>query len=307
MRYLALGDSYTIGTGGAEGDNFPSQLAARLEAAGSGSVRLTNLGVNGFTSADLLRHELSAAAAAKPAIVTCLIGVNDYVQGVPLDMYRERLSQIYTGIGALGLGDGRAVAISIPDFSFTPAARQFGDPGAIAEGLKAFNDVGAAEAAGAGLSFIDIFETSRAGAGTGAGWPATGCIPAGPSTRPGSRLYGAIWALPGASRLPFKGMVAGKGTIHSINISVGGVPKLPVAEAQVGELGIVGDGHNDRVSHGGPERALCLYSLERLAALQAEGHPILPGAMGENITMAGIDSGAFGPGRPPWPRARGRG
>ena len=78
-------------------------------------------------------------------------------------------------------------------------------------------------------------------------------------------------------------------TIVQISVSGGGVPKLPVLEAEVTELGIVGDGHNDRANHGGPERALCLFSLERIAAMANEGHAITPGAIGENVTIQGLD------------------
>ena len=79
------------------------------------------------------------------------------------------------------------------------------------------------------------------------------------------------------------------GRIVQISVSPGGVPKLPVEAAEVAELGIVGDGHADAEHHGGPERALCLFSLERIRALQAEGHPIAPGSTGENLTLEGID------------------
>lgn len=79
------------------------------------------------------------------------------------------------------------------------------------------------------------------------------------------------------------------GHIFQINLSAGGVPKYPVRDAQVDVFGVRGDGHNDTEHHGGPIKAVCLYSLERILALQAEGHPIFPGAIGENITVAGLD------------------
>lgn len=79
------------------------------------------------------------------------------------------------------------------------------------------------------------------------------------------------------------------GTIVQVSVSKGGVPKLPVLEAEVGENGIVGDGHNEPEIHGGPERAVCLFAVERIEALAAEGHPIGPGSTGENITTRGID------------------
>jgi MOSC domain-containing protein YiiM len=84
--------------------------------------------------------------------------------------------------------------------------------------------------------------------------------------------------------------------IVSINISAGGVPKHPIEAAAVTALGIEGDGHRDTIHHGGPDRALCLFSMELIAALQREGHPIVPGSTGENLTIEGLDWRALGPG-----------
>ncbi|PFG72923.1 MOSC domain-containing protein [Tepidiforma thermophila] len=90
--------------------------------------------------------------------------------------------------------------------------------------------------------------------------------------------------------------LAGKGTVVSLNVSQGGVPKLPVAEAQVTRLGMEGDRQANPNVHGGPERALCLFSADLIAALQAEGHPIAPGTTGENVTIAGLDWAEVAPG-----------
>jgi MOSC domain-containing protein YiiM len=87
-----------------------------------------------------------------------------------------------------------------------------------------------------------------------------------------------------------------RGEIVQLNSSPGGVPKLPVDVAHVGELGFEGDGHRDKKHHGGPDRALCLWAIERIEGLQAEGHPIFPGAAGENVTIRGIDWDSVVPG-----------
>jgi MOSC domain-containing protein YiiM len=79
------------------------------------------------------------------------------------------------------------------------------------------------------------------------------------------------------------------GTLRSINISSGGLPKLPRDVAHVTTSGIVGDTQRDVRLHGGPDRAICLYSLDVIEALQAEGHPIAIGAIGENLTISGLD------------------
>lgn len=86
------------------------------------------------------------------------------------------------------------------------------------------------------------------------------------------------------------------GRIHQINISAGGVPKRPVTSGDITELGIVGDDHIHTRVHGGPARALCLYALERIEALRAEGHPVFAGGLGENITIEGVDWDAIAPG-----------
>ncbi|GAC1582998.1 MAG: MOSC domain-containing protein [Candidatus Dormibacteria bacterium] len=86
------------------------------------------------------------------------------------------------------------------------------------------------------------------------------------------------------------------GSVLRLNVSGGGVPKSAVAAAQLGPMGLSGDDHDDRVHHGGPERALCIYSRARLEVLRAEGHPVEPGGMGENITLDGLDTADMVPG-----------
>jgi MOSC domain-containing protein YiiM len=85
-----------------------------------------------------------------------------------------------------------------------------------------------------------------------------------------------------------------EGRITGLQRSDGGVPKLAVEAAAVTERGMEGDRQRNRRFHGGPDRALCLYSQDLIDALGAEGHPIVRGAVGENVTIAGL----------PWDRVR---
>ena len=128
IRYLALGDSYTIGTSVTQAENFPTALAEKLRQLAGRPVSITNLGVNGYTTRDLIRDELPRARPGEFDVVTVLIGVNDFVQGVPLAQYRTNLSSIYDSLVALNLPHGRLVAVSVPDFSFTPTGASFGRP-----------------------------------------------------------------------------------------------------------------------------------------------------------------------------------
>ncbi len=80
------------------------------------------------------------------------------------------------------------------------------------------------------------------------------------------------------------------GLVVSVNVSPGGIPKTPVASTRVRRLGLDGDAHHEpEPIHGGPLQAMCLFPVEAIERLRAEGHLAFPGAVGENLTIAGID------------------
>ena len=78
------------------------------------------------------------------------------------------------------------------------------------------------------------------------------------------------------------------GVVAGLFANGGGVGKLPIAEATIGYRGVAGDRQRTRVHHGRVWQALCLWSAEVVRALQAEGHPVAPGATGENISLEGV-------------------
>jgi MOSC domain-containing protein YiiM len=84
--------------------------------------------------------------------------------------------------------------------------------------------------------------------------------------------------------------------LHQISVSNGGVPKLAVPEGRITTQGVIGDRQRSPDIHGGPDRAVCLFSLEAIQALQREGHSIAPGSSGENLTLAGLDWKQLKPG-----------
>jgi MOSC domain-containing protein YiiM len=79
------------------------------------------------------------------------------------------------------------------------------------------------------------------------------------------------------------------GRIVQISLSDGGVPKTAVPSAEVDVRGLVGDRHNNPEIHGGPDKAICLWSLEVIETLRQEGHNLAPGYAGENVTVSGLD------------------
>jgi MOSC domain-containing protein YiiM len=86
------------------------------------------------------------------------------------------------------------------------------------------------------------------------------------------------------------------GQIVQISLSNGGVPKTAVAEADVNEMGLVGDRHQAANIHGGPDKAVCLWSLEVIETLKQEGHNLAPGYAGENVTITGLEWSNIVPG-----------
>ena len=109
-------------------------------------------------------------------------------------------------------------------------------------------------------------------------------------------VWGALLAagpvLRAAGQLPGRA----EGVVSRLNVSDGGVPKMAVDSVDVGYAGIVGDVQATRVHHGRPWQALCLWSSEVIADLAAQGHPIAPGAAGENVTVTGLDWAEVRPG-----------
>jgi acyl-CoA thioesterase-1 len=187
MRYLALGDSYTIGTGASgKAHNYPSILAARLTKAIGKKVGLTNPAVNGFTTEDLIANELGYLGKLRPQLVSILIGVNDLVQGRTLEQYRTSLVRIYDAVGALKLPMGQVVAISIPNWSVVPAAAGFGAPDDLKRLTDAFNQLAQKEASSRGFTWIDITDVSTSRTGS-PGWISSDRL------HPGDPQY-AAWA-----------------------------------------------------------------------------------------------------------------
>lgn len=87
------------------------------------------------------------------------------------------------------------------------------------------------------------------------------------------------------------------GRVASVNVSPGGVPKRPVPRAWVERSGLDTDAHwEPEPMHGGPDQAVCIYTLESIARVAADGHRAFPGAFGENLTLEGIELEALRPG-----------
>jgi acyl-CoA thioesterase I len=162
-RYVALGDSYTIGTSVQASERWPNQLVERLAGSSHELELVANLAVNGFTAADVIRAEVPRLAELRPGFVSLLVGVNDVIQSVPEGAYRRQVGEILDA--AIGLvGGGRCLFVTTPDYTVTPAGADYGDPVGVAAAIRRFNVAGREVAEARGVAVVDIHDLSLAAA-----------------------------------------------------------------------------------------------------------------------------------------------
>lgn len=165
IRYLALGDSYTIGEGIDEPGRWPLQLAARLRADGLALEPPRILARTGWTTGELSAAMDAAEPLGQWDFVSLLIGVNNQYRGLPLTEYaREFEALLARAIALAGARAGRVLVLSIPDWGVTPfARRELRSPRRIAAELDACNAAAAALCRARGIAFVDITGISRDG------------------------------------------------------------------------------------------------------------------------------------------------
>lgn len=163
ISYLALGDSYTIGTGLPDpNDAFPYQLATRLDAeAGLEVAPPLIIAQNGWTTANLQNGIAQATTDSTYQLVSLLIGVNNQFQGRPIEEYKMQFTALLETALSFAGGDTAGVfVLSIPDYSVTPFGQNM-NPEAIAEGVDAFNAANESISENLGVSYFHITDISR--------------------------------------------------------------------------------------------------------------------------------------------------
>jgi lysophospholipase L1-like esterase len=185
LRYVALGDSYTIGTALDDPrERWPDRLVTALGETPPALQLVANLGVNGYTSGNLIADELPRAAELRPGFASVLIGVNDVVQGVPPTTYRANAATILDRLLALLPAD-RIVTVAIPDYTVTSQGAAYGDPAAQSAAIRDHNATMSGLAGARGIAFVDIFDLSLRAA-------ADRSLVAGDGLHPSGAQY-ALW------------------------------------------------------------------------------------------------------------------
>lgn len=160
-RFLALGDSYTIGEAVGDSERWPMQLVAQLRVGGTPVADPEIIATTGWTTTEL-RAGIAAREATGPyALVTLLIGVNNQYRGRPDDEYRAELhGLLQQAIGFAGGDASRVIVVSIPDWGITPFAGGR-DAAAISHAIDRFNGIGREESTAGGAAFVNITPSSR--------------------------------------------------------------------------------------------------------------------------------------------------
>jgi lysophospholipase L1-like esterase len=167
QRYLALGDSYTIGQGVEEADRWPNLLAALLREKGTSfadpEITPEIIARTGWTVRDLSEGIDASQPRGPYDLVTLLIGVNDQYRGGDPESYRQSFTALLRrAIGFAGGRAGHVVVLSIPDWSVTPFAERSGrDRARVATEIELFNQVNREETARAGARYVDVTPVSR--------------------------------------------------------------------------------------------------------------------------------------------------
>jgi len=161
VRYLPLGDSYTICTGATAQESWPQLLTAHLNSNHFACTLTDNPARNGFTTQNLIDRELPLLKTWKPDLITLLIGVNDWVQGIPKETFHKNLAYILDEVQKALPDKKHIILITIPDFGVTPTGKQYSNGRNISQGISEFNLLIKEEAKQRGLPLVDIFDLTK--------------------------------------------------------------------------------------------------------------------------------------------------
>jgi lysophospholipase L1-like esterase len=161
IRFLALGDSYTIGQSVSEDQRWPVLMVEELRRGGKSIAPPEIIARTGWTTGDLIRTLNENPPAKKYDLVSLMIGVNNQYQGMDTEEYKSEFQLLLKkAISYADGGKNRVFVLSIPDWSVTPYASGT-DKARMAAEIDKFNDVARQECKKGGVSFVDITPVSR--------------------------------------------------------------------------------------------------------------------------------------------------
>jgi lysophospholipase L1-like esterase len=161
IRYVALGDSYTIGMGVESNETWPAQLADKLKEAGVDIHLDHNLGQSGWTSQQVIEGQLPLLEKLQPNFVTLLIGTNDWFRGSSSRVFSERINTLLDELEKEISPTGKLLLVTMPEFSCSPAGSKWGYGKSAINGITRLNKILRSAAQSRSIPMVDIFPLSR--------------------------------------------------------------------------------------------------------------------------------------------------
>jgi acyl-CoA thioesterase-1 len=161
IRYVAIGDSYSIGEGASPNESWPALLTRHLKEQGVNIELAANPSRTGWTTQQAIDRELPILINTGPTFATLQIGVNDWVQGVRPEDFRERFILLVDRMLEVLHDHNRLLVVTIPDFGVTPTGARYARGRNISEGIASFNKIITDEAAKRNLPVVDVFPISK--------------------------------------------------------------------------------------------------------------------------------------------------
>jgi acyl-CoA thioesterase I len=161
IRYVAIGDSYSIGEGASPNESWPALLTRHLNEKGLRVELVANPSRTGWTTKEAIDRELPVFVRARPNFATLQIGVNDWVQGISEETFRKRFALLVDRILGVLTSKNRLLIVTIPDFSVTPTGARYGYGRDISEGILRFNQIIIEEAKRRELRVVGVFQLSK--------------------------------------------------------------------------------------------------------------------------------------------------
>ena len=162
IRYVAIGDSYTVATGIDEKDSWPSQLTQKLKTAGIEINLIEILGMRGATSQQTLNEVIPLLKNLKPEFISLLIGVNDWIrEGVSSSKFKIRIKNLIDEIQNNLPPPSKFLLVTIPDFSCSPQKKKWGYGKSATNGITRLNKILNTEAVLRNLVIVDIYPLSQ--------------------------------------------------------------------------------------------------------------------------------------------------
>jgi lysophospholipase L1-like esterase len=161
IRYVAIGDSYSIGEGASPDESWPALLTRHLNAQDLHVDLVANPSRTGWTTQQAIDLELPIFLGSKPNFGTLQIGVNDWVQGIDAETFRKHFALLADRMLEVLPNKNRLLVVTIPDFGVTPTGPKYARGRNISEGIASFNKIIAEESIKRGLRVVDVFAISQ--------------------------------------------------------------------------------------------------------------------------------------------------